>query len=315
MSTLAALFWLTRSLLTRLLRYGMIVRSLAFPATLIALTLLLTVWVVQGTQPAPIMAVTSEFSSSQLDHELKRVGLSMQVVDDPMQWVQSGRATAGTDGATYWVSSTSRLTLAGEHAVRTVLAANWRPAIPELAPPEQIQALGTLIARVLLGIFSLYGVVFGAAMVARDREDGSLEVDCALPIPRWVHGTARVSAGSALLIVFLTSSLYMLQALVGVMNANQWLIHGTAASLASVALGLVSAGRAKLNTGFGAALALGLTLATALFGIGYGAPIVGQHLPLASIVTGGDPLVPLLSSSVLTLFAIAWFTRFGLRVA
>ena len=315
MNAINALLWMTRSLLTRLLRYGMIVRSLAFPATLIALTLLLTVWVVQGTQPAPILAVTTEFSSAVLERELHQVGLAMQVVEDPLEWVQTGRATAGTDGQTYWVTSTSRRTLSGEHAVRRVLGANWRPAIPDLAPPEQIQMLGTLIARVLLGIFSLYGVVFGAAMVARDREDGSLEVDCSLPIPRWVHGTARITAGATLLIVFLTSSLFMLQALVGVADATNWILHGTAASVSSVALGLVSAGRARLNTGFGAALALGLTLATALFGIGYGAPTVGQHLPLASIITGGDPLTPLFSGSLLTAFAILWFTRFGLRVA
>ena len=315
MSTLLALFWMTRSLVTRLLRYGMIVRSLAFPGTLIALTMILTVWVVQGTQPAAILAVTPEVSSPILQKELQQVGLTMQETEAPLEWVMSGQAAAGTDGQTYWVTSTSRVALSGEHAVRTVLGANWRPAIPDLAPPEQIKTMGTLIARVLLGIFSLYGVVFGAAMVARDREDGSLEVDCSLPIPRWIHPSARVIAGSVLLTVFLTSSIFMLQALIGVADAHSWLIHGIASSVASVALGLVSAGRARLNTGFGAALALGLTLATALFGIGYAAPQIGQHLPLASLITGGEPLVPLLSSGILSLVAIFWFTRFGLRVS
>lgn len=313
MTGLSALYWLTISLIVRLLRYGMIVRSLTFPGALIAITLLLTVGVVSGTQPPPILAVTPNIESVYVDTAAKEVGLEMVVSTNPKKRVQKGRAAAGSDGVTYWVTGTNRTTLAGEHALRKALGSSWRPAIPHLPAPEQIQQLGTLIVRFLLGIFSLYGVVFGAAMIARDREDGSLEVERALPVPSWVHGTARLSAGALLLGAFATISIWLVQALVGVADSPEWLGHGYAACLTSLAFGLTSAGRARLNTGFGSALALGLTLTTAFLALGYVLPSVGKYLPLGSIATGGSPIIPLANAVLLALLSLLWFTRFGLK--
>jgi len=304
---------MTGSLLTRLFRYGMIVRSLAFPGALIALTLLLTVWVVTGTQPPPRLAVSPELASSQLEVALAEVGLDMAVTDAPREWVETGRAVGGSDGQSYFVPATTRSSLAGEYALRGVLGTSWRPAIPDLPGPEQVQTLGALIGRILLGIFSLYGVVFGAAMVARDREDGSLEVDCSLAIPRWVHGTARLLAGSLVLCAFLATSLLMLQSLIGVEDLLGWTGHGTAAAIGSVSLGMVSAGRSKSRTGLGTALALGLTLVTGFFGVGVVAPWIGQWLPMASIVTGGSPVGALVTALLLAVTSATLLTRFGLR--
>jgi len=315
MTDFRALFWLTGTLIQRLLRYGMILRSLSFPAVLISLTLVLTVGVVSWTRPPALLVITPDLYSTHLEEELSKHNIGLVRDSSPENWVRRGAASAGSDGVKFWVSGITQTSLTSESVLRSALKTSWRPTIPSLPSPDRIHQLGALIVRLLLGIFSLYGVVFGTAMVARDREDGSLELDCTLPVRRWVHGTARCLAATTLLCAFLVLSTWMMQAIIGVSNATTLIAHGMAASLASVSLGIVSAGRAKLNSGFGSALALGLTITTACFGIGYGLPGIGQYLPLASVVTGGPAVVPFCTSIVLASGCVLWFTRYGLKSA
>lgn len=313
MNDIKALFWLTATLIRRLLRYGMILRSLSFPAALISLTLVLTVGVISATRPPARLVVTPSLYTKDLAKELQTHDIELISDSEPETWVRNGAATAGSNGVQFWVSGVTKTSLTSEAILRTALGSSWRPTTPSLPKPERIHQLGALIVRLLLGIFSLYGVVFGTAMVARDREDGSLEIDCTLPVRRWVHGAARCLAASTLLVVFLILSTWMMQAIIGVSGATNLILHGVSASLASVSLGIVSAGRAKINSGFGSALALGLTITTACFGIGYALPSIGKFLPLASVVTGGPVAVPLATSTLLALSCVTWFTRYGLE--
>ena len=183
-----ALLWLTLTLIRRLLRYGMILRSLSFPAALISLTLVLTVAVISWTRPPPVLVVTPQLYSQDLAtaldvHDIvltamKHRNRGCARVAPPVQ-------TAIRFGFREPRKPASRLK-SRRPDIRIDVAAQ-RPILPA---PETIHELGALIVRLLLGIFALYGAVFGTAMVARDREDGSLELDCTLPVHRWVHGAS-----------------------------------------------------------------------------------------------------------------------------
>ena len=147
----------------------MILRSLSFPAALISLTLVLTVAVISWTRPPPVLVVTPQLYSQDLATALDVHDIVLTRDEAPESWVRTSRATAGSDGNTFWVSGTTQTSLTTEIVLRQTLGSTWRPSVPSLPAPETIHELGALIVRLLLGIFALYGVVFGTAMVARDR--------------------------------------------------------------------------------------------------------------------------------------------------
>lgn len=313
MYTLRAWWWLTASMLVRLLRYGAIIRSLVFPAGLVGLTLVLTLAVLSLTKVDPVIAVSADLFSQELQEAMDKEGLEVRVTSTPELDVRAGRAAGGSDGTFYWATGMTRDAALGESILRRVRGASWRYAVPKPSDVTDISHFGALMLKLLSGIFSLYGVVFGAAMIARDREDGTLEVDCSLPIPRWLHGASRLSAGCILLSVFLTVSAMVVLSLVGIDHWMRGLSHGIAASMASLGIGLASVGKAKLKSGFGTALATGLTATTALYGVGYVAPAIGQYLPLSSLLTDGPVVSPLVGACILLVVANLYFTRAGLK--
>jgi ABC-type transport system involved in multi-copper enzyme maturation permease subunit len=161
----------------------------------------------------------------------------------------------------------------------------------------------------LMLLFALYGVVFGVAMIARDRDDGTLEAELSLPMARWVPGAARWTSSTAVLAIFLGYCVALFDALVGVPDAGALIRHGIAASGGAVCLGIAVVGRAGIRRGFSGPFAIGLTIATALLGMGIGLPRVGQWLPLASVLAGGDGWAPLtlsLLSGVVASALFAW---------
>jgi ABC-type transport system involved in multi-copper enzyme maturation permease subunit len=163
------------------------------------------------------------------------------------------------------------------------------------------------MAMLVLAIYALYGVVFGAAMVARDRDQGTLEVELSLPVPAWTHGASRWIAASLVLASWMVLGVAAFVAWIGVEDPGAVVRIGLAAATGAVALGLGSVGRAGLKVGFASSLAAGLTAASALFGLGYAAPDIGVHLPLGSIVAGGDGWTPLAVSAALGVAAVALF--------
>src|SRR5690606_3153972 len=117
---------------------------------------------------------------------------------------------------------------------------------------------GLVMVRLLAALFAMYGVVFGAGLVARDRDEGTLEAELALAVPRWVHGAARWIAASALLATFFGLAVQILAAFVGLPDTAATMRHGTAATSAAAAIGIAAVGRGGLRTGFSSTLAAGM---------------------------------------------------------
>jgi hypothetical protein len=164
------------------------------------------------------------------------------------------------------------------------------------------------VLELLCAIYALYGVVFGAGSVARDRTDGTFEAELAMAVPRWMHGAARWIAGSLVLGAFLTLSVLVYDGLAGVGEAGPILRHGLAATTGTTAVGLLSVGRASLRGGFGATLAIGLTTMTFLFGIAFVIPGAAPYVPIASVASDGNGWIPLALSGMLGALSVVVFT-------
>jgi hypothetical protein len=307
------LLHLTGALLKRLAREGIVVRSLLFPPAITGATLLLTLIVVALTRTPTEVAVSRALYTPELAATFANVDMLAWPSDSPAEHVASGRAGVGTDGHTLWITGLDRPTLLAESALRVHLGSSWRPDPGPLPKAPDTEGMGTLVARILVAIYALYGIVFGAGMVARDRDDGTLEVELSLPIPLWFHGAARWLAGSLILAGFLTLAVWQYHALAGVGGPGAMVRHGIAATSVSTALGLASVGNAGIKTGFAASLAGGLTVATGLLGLGYAAPSIGTYLPLASVMAGGEGWMPLLVSALAVPAALAIWTRRSAR--
>ena len=137
----------------------------------------------------------------------------------------------GTDGKTLW---------GVRHAVgrprgrsRSCGSGRGPIGVPiPIAPPTARSqfARGDIVCAVLALLFVLYGLVFGLGGVARDRDDGTLEMELSLPIPRWVGGMARWIASTLVLSVFYTVSVWMLAALLPVPGMGAVIRNGIAAA-------------------------------------------------------------------------------------
>ncbi len=300
-----ALGWLTLDAVRRLLREPQVVRSVSWPIALVPLTLMLTILAYAGwggTHPVAITARTPFAVVEQLHAE----GFPTVEVSDPRSEVQRGRFRYGVDtGDRLYVASGWGRALQVERAVRIALGAPWRAA-PD-PPPTIDRRRGAGLMVVLGMIFVLFGVVFGAGMVARDRDEGTLEVLLAAAVPRWVHGASRWLAGTVVLTAAYTVGLLVIHAIIGVEPMGAVLRHGGAACAAGVALGVAAAGW-KRTMGFGSALARGIGGATGMAALGAAAPALAAHLPVASLVAGGDGWTPVGSAALLGAGAVAVFT-------
>ena len=309
-ATLTALGHLTAALLRRMLREPLVVRSLVFPVALTAGTLVLTLLVVAYVRARPVVALPAHLHVVELTQPLEERGFRPRVFDEPLAAVDEGRAWAGTDGTVLALSDAGSKALVLESTVRQHLDAPWRPD-PVIKLPEAPQAhrFGKAVAGLLAAVFGLYGVVFGAGMIARDRAGGTLEVEMTLGVPRWVHGAARWMAGSVILVGFLWAGLALFEALLGTGQPVTLAIHGAAGAIGATALGVLAMSRAGPRNNFSGPLAAALSAATGLFGLGYALPDIGRMLPMASVVTGGPPLVPMAVALLLGAVSMALFAR------
>lgn len=291
--------------LRRLLREGMVRRALAFPVLVTFVTLLGTIAVVGTWRGLPTVAVGPEVTATDRQ-AFKEAGLWIEEVEAAADAVRAGDAVATFDG--------TRLTAAPgpvgtrAEAVLRETRGTWRL---QTAPPPDARFTARFGGRVFLllaAIYALYGVVFGAGTVARDRDDRALKVELCLPVPRWVHGVVRITAGALILAGWNAVALAFTAALLGIESPVDALVDGVAGSLVAVGLGLASVGRSGIKSGFAATLAVGLAAATALFGLGWALPMVGQFLPLASIIAGGAAPWPLVTGGVIAALCVALFT-------
>lgn len=295
MTDLRATALLTASLIRRLLREGLVVRSLVWPSGLASGVLLLTLAVVALLRTAGAVAVSEAAPAAVRDAV---VAEGWEVVDAAdgarvAELVRDGDAWAGTDGATLWLRGESADALVLESRLRGLRGSAWTPAAER---PTQgaaaTTAAGARIVRILLPLFALYGVVFGLGMVARDRDDGTLDAELSLPVARWVPGAARWLAGTAVLTAFVAYAVALFDAILGVAESGALVRHGFAATGGAVAVGIAAAGRAGLKQGFSGPLAFALTTTAGLMAFGAGSPSLGRWLPMASLAAGGDGWVP-----------------------
>ena len=309
--TLRALFELSVVLIRRLLREGMVRRSLVWPTGLTAGTLIATLLVFASLKGSETVAVTPAVDASVVA-AIERVGFKTTPATDPESMVRSG-TFAALDGQVLWTNDRGPRALQLEAAVREELEAPWRPD-PVVPLPTTADAApsGVAICRLVAALFSLYGVVFGLGMVARDRDDGTLAAELALPIPRWVPGAARWLSSTVLLSAFYGLCVATFAAIMGLPDAAAMARHGTAACGAATALGLMVVGRAGLRQSFAGPFAAGMGAATGLIALGNASPQLGQWLPLASVFTDGDGWAPLLGTVVSGVLAAA---TFALRAA
>jgi hypothetical protein len=303
-----SLLWLTRAVLIRALREGMLVRALAWPGLLTAATLVLSA-----------SAAGLWWNSDRLvveDPELVAVfegeGIAVDLVDDAEAEVLAGDAERGiwNEGDTRVLGTAwgGRMQNRIEGALRDHDGAAWTIR----TPPAQgrARALGPA-TRALVGLmgvlFTLYGVVFGAGALHRDRADGLLDAEGALPVPHWMHRAARLLAACLLLFAGMLLTVGLLHSLIGLDRPWSWVYTGSIASAGSVALGLGLMARAGQQEALSGPLTRGMALASGLLGLGWALPELGRHLPISGIgalARNQDPsLVPLLVLALLVLVA------------
>ncbi len=292
MRDVRALAALTHILALRLLREGMVRRSLLWPTALTAGTLIGTLVVFASLEGHVAVGVLPGLPE-EITAELEARGYELELVADPEAAVRDG-LWAALDPPTLWTNDRGARALELESATRELMGASWRPtARTPLPRVRESGTNGTLVCRLVATLFALYGVVFGLGMVARDREDGTLAAELSLPIARWVPGAARWTAGWVLLSIFYALCVGTFDALMGLSDPGATTRHGAAACGAATALGVALVGRAGLRQSFAGPFAMGMTAATGLITLGATSPSIGQWLPLASVYSEGSGWVPL----------------------
>ncbi len=296
--TLWAVALLTGILIRRFLREGFVLRSLVWPAVLTAGTLLVTLLVFAVAKESQVVGIPADLDPM-LVERLKAEGWTPKVTDDLEHSTRGQESWAATDGDMLWRSwrpDSLRL----ESILRERKHAPWRPE-PDVKMPSTLETApqGALFSKLVAVLFTLYGVVFGLGMVARDRDDGSLEAELALPLPHWVAGATRWLASTLVLSLFFGFSVLLFDAIIGVAEPGALIRHGIAATGGATAVGLVAVGRAGVKQGFSGPLAVGLTGVMGLMGLGFTQPAIGSYLPLASLFAGGNGWIPVALTALL----------------
>ncbi len=284
---------LTLAVVLRLLREGLVVRALAWPGLLTSLALVGTAaaWATWGS--APIIAV----GSKELLAPLQSRGFSVELVENPEALVSDGSVIhAIWKEGEHWVLGVTwggRTTLEAEAALREFAGDRWRLEIPPLeARPGNVDHEAALLAGVIGLLFTLYGVVMGAGTLFRDRGNGSLESELALPVPRWMHAGARLLALLLVLGPALVVSLLVVSALLTIDDLHLWMLTGTCAAVVGGAIGFALMARAVAAHGFSGPLSRALTLTMAAMALGWWQPALGRWLPLVSLgsfMAGTEP--------------------------
>jgi hypothetical protein len=280
-----ALWLLTAAALRRMMREGLVVRSMVWPGLVTAATLSVTLSIAALVRPGRDVAVAPDLEPA-LFQALVEADFDVDVQADPGAEVRAGRSTMGTDGRTLWIYGTPSAALDIESMLRIRADAPWRPMPMRLPSARSRFARGDLVCAVLALLFVLYGLVFGLGGVARDRDDGSLEIELSLPIPRWVGGLARWIASTLILATFYAASVALLAAILPTPGIGAVIRNGVAACGGGVAIGLTVVGTAGIKQGFSGPFALGMSGLTGLAAAG---PLLGlTWLPVGSLFAGGD---------------------------
>lgn len=305
---------LTASLIRRLLREPLVLRSLVFPVLITAGVLLGFLGLVAIIKAPMIVAVPPGFPSERLAADLAPYELRVGEFSDPATAVQWGLARAGTDGDTVWTRGPVVEGGLVESVLREERGARWRLDADATRPGaggKDAEEQGRRLARMLASIFALYGVVFGAGMIARDRNDGSLGVEFTLPRSRFVPGFARFVASFVVLGSFLVPSIWVLDALVGVPEIGLTCRLGIAAAAASSGIGLATMAQSGVKGGFAGPLGFALIAAFGALVTGRLVPAMAPLMPIGSLWHNGpsamglDGWVPLAVSVLVGVFG-AW---------
>jgi hypothetical protein len=307
---------LCAALLARLVREGLLLRALVWPGLLSAVSLVGTALVVGVLRGAPTVAVADEA----LAPRLERGGFEPHVVADPLAEFESGRvgkALVPTEKGLRLVTRTTSQDLRNiESIARDAIGAQWRITIEPTPPPADLRMPTRMVAALVAILFTLYGVVLGAAVLYRDRQEGVIEAELSLPLPVWTHAFARLVATCLGLVVAYVTTLALLDGLLGIYQLGPWLLQGTAATITGAALGL---GAMALGRGdsFSTPLSKALVASMALLFAGNSGASFGAWTPIASMGTllvGGMPgVAPLAFSLVAGGLATFVFHRRGFQ--
>lgn len=311
MRSLRAFVLLSLDGMRRLLREGIVLRSLVFPVVLTILAVVGTVAVVLWIQAPRSLALSPEAAHPELVAAVEADGDRVVVVADPGQAVRDDEAAIGTDGTTLWIGNGGHPPLRLEAKVREHLGTVWRPYRPEAQRKASVQNddAPRRLAVFIGALFALYGVVFGAGGVARDRDQGTLDAELAMPVPHVVVGFARWTSGTLVLSAFFAMSVGLVHAIMGVGDPTPLILHGGAACGASTAIGLLVIGRAGLDRGFAGPMSAGLVAVFGLAGAGLARGPM-QWVPIASLLArDASAWPPVLGAIALGVVAALAFAR------
>jgi len=307
--------WLTLALMRRSIREGIVLRSLVVPGAIAVFGTLATMLVTTWMLPAARIAVDDDAPIEVVDR-IEALGGEPVAVPDVMEALHASVADVGISRGRLLVDLRGAQPLGAEHIARHALGGRWLPATSPRATQDRIPPTGPAqaIVRMLVGLFCLYGVVFGAGGIARDRSMGLLDAELVVGLPHVAIGMARWLASVTVVALPLVATIAAVDAVVWVEGAATLGWHGVAGVAASVSVGMVAIGQADLDKGFSGPLALGLGSLAALFSAGL-TPGLGSLVPVGSILLAGpatDPLPALGASLVMS--ALGWWS-FATRTA
>lgn len=314
--------------LRRLAREGVVLRALCGPALLLTVTLVATGAMASIAQDVYPVAVADGRQAS----ALREAGVEAAVVADPLDALERGdtdrvvvTSAAGVvfharpSGWARWSGRRAREELLIEAVLRDELGAAWRLDVEPLADltPELPGQVSTL-ARILGVLYTLYAVVLATASMVRDREQGVLEADGALPLPGWSSPAARASAVWLAVGGTLVGTQVLVGALLGLATMGAVILGGLTAVTTGVALGIAApAGRGLRPVGpfqvapggLSAPLSQALVATMALGGTGWAMPAHGRFLPVGGLSAGADAPLALGVSALLAAGLMAWSVR------
>lgn len=283
MRDLTSAAWLTLAIMRRTLREGIVLRSLVVPGAIATIGTLIALIVITALRAPPTIAVTPATPDA-LVAQLQERDIEVHRVQDLDQAVRNGGYRVGIDGRSLWVDLRGGAPLAAEAEARRVLDMPWRPdtsrraARMHVPPPEPAQR----IVRLLGVLFCLYGVVFGAGGIARDRAEGLFDAELAAGMHHAWIGLARWFAAVVVISVPLAVAVAALHTVLWVDGALILTIHCVAGIAASVAVGMIVVGQAGLDRSFGSVLGYGLGAMASLVGLGQ-VDGLGLWVPVGSI--------------------------------